>query len=280
MNYEHRIVYLSPAGTTRRVAERIALRLEEQGRTAAIIDLASLDEPGRWDVCLADWPQHCCLWLGTPVYCDHALPQLEAFVRSLPHTEVGFAVPFATWGGVTSGLALPELAALLKSQGYQPLGAAKVMAEHSSTWRAERPVASGRPAQNDLQLVDQLVDRVTAKLTAQTPVPVDLKTLDYLSPTLRRQAEGISLEMVKTQLPPPSIDPERCSRCGICAERCPVSSIALSPWPDIGSDCIRCLQCVRNCPEQAFPFDQQPLYERILEMAAASDERKETAIFL
>ncbi len=52
-------------------------------------------------------------------------------------------MPFATWGGVTSGLALPDLAEALQAKGFQPVGAAKVLAEHASMWAAPEPLAPG-----------------------------------------------------------------------------------------------------------------------------------------
>ena len=275
----HRIVYLSPAGTTCQVAERIAARLAGHGCCAELIDLATLNDPGLRAACRAEWPQQCCLWLGSPVYCDHALPPLEDFVRGLPARCSGFAVPVATWGGVTSGLALPEMAALLDAQGFTPLGAAKILAEHSSTWKAARPVAAGRPAANDLELVDGLVDRVVAKLATARPAPLNASLLDYLSPALREKAEGISLDMVKKRTPDPEADRTLCSRCATCVDVCPMDAVTLAPWPQIGSTCIRCLQCVRHCPEEAFAFDPVSVEQRILDMAAASDESKETAIF-
>ena len=57
----------------------------------------------------AIWFESCCLWIGFPGYCDHALPLIEDAICNMPPKCSGFAVPFVTWGGMISGLALPEL---------------------------------------------------------------------------------------------------------------------------------------------------------------------------
>jgi ferredoxin len=50
----------------------------------------------------------------------------------------------------------------------------------------------------------------------------------------------------------PILTPDRCTRCGRCAESCPVDAIALAPMPAIAfRRCISCYCCVEVCPERA-----------------------------
>ncbi len=50
----------------------------------------------------------------------------------------------------------------------------------------------------------------------------------------------------------PYTDRQSCTRCGRCAENCPVLAISLSPFPQLNRDrCIICYCCVEICPEQA-----------------------------
>lgn len=60
-------------------------------------------------------------------------------------------------------------------------------------------------------------------------------------------------------MPPFDIDPERCTRDGLCAAECPARIIRLlpsdpvpAPEPDFASFCIRCGHCVAVCPTGAF----------------------------
>lgn len=275
----HRVVYFSPAGTTRLVAETIAGQLRALDQTVELIDLSVLIRAGDNHDWYLSWPESCCLWIGSPVYCDHALPLVEDFIRGLPGGSAGFSVPFVTWGGVTSGLALPELAKLLREKRYPTLAAAKILAAHSSTWRAPEPLASGHPSADELQMICQMVIQVQEKLLSDVPALLDPMQLNYLPVQMQQSSAAKTLALVKAALPPLMVDETACTCCGVCAERCPMDCIELQPYPSLGPDCIRCLQCVRNCPEQAFMFNPEMLNQRILEMAASSAEPQVSRIF-
>ena len=275
---QHIIVFFSPAGTTRRVALHIEHCLAERGITARLVDLGlPAGGPVQAGGLGLDGP--CCLWIGSPVYCDHALPLVAEWIEGLEPSARGWAVPFVTWGGVTSGLALPELADLLQTRGFQTVGAAKVLAEHSSLWAAAEPLGAGRPDAADLAQVRDLVAGVVANLAQAAPVPLDLGRLDYLSPSLRTEAASKSLAKAKSMMPAPRAIETRCTQCGECAAACPVGAITLDPYPVMAEHCVRCQQCVRICPEGAFPHDPAATATRIAAMAAASDEDKVTRVF-
>ena len=275
---QHIIVFFSPAGTTRRVALHIEHCLAERGITARLVDLGlPAGGPVQAGGLSLDGP--CCLWIGSPVYCDHALPLVAEWIEGLPSSTRGWAVPFVTWGGVTSGLALPELADLLQARGFQTVGAAKVLAEHSSLWAAAEPLGAGRPDAADLAQVRDLVAGVVANLAQAAPVPLDLGRLDYLSPSLRTEAASKSLAKAKSMMPAPRAIETRCTQCGECVAACPVGAITLDPYPVMAEHCVRCQQCVRTCPEGAFPHDPVAMTTRLAAMAAASDEDKVTRVF-
>ena len=275
---QHIIVFFSPAGTTRRVALHIEHCLAECGITARLVDLGlPAGGPVQAGGLGLDGP--CCLWIGSPVYCDHALPLVAEWIEGLKPSARGWAVPFVTWGGVTSGLALPELADLLQARGFQTVGAAKVLAEHSSLWAAAEPLGAGRPDAADLAQVRELVAAVVANLAQAAPAPLDLRRLDYLSPSLRTEAASKSLAKAKSMMPAPRAVETRCTQCGECVAACPVVAITLDPYPVMAEHCVRCQQCVRICPEGAFPHDPAATATRIAAMAAASDEDKVTRVF-
>lgn len=83
---KHCIVYISPAGSTRLVAETLSRRLTEHGQEVVLIDISPKNQAAeQYDV--ADAP--CCLWIGSPVYCDHAVPLVTDFIRGLPFAPSG-----------------------------------------------------------------------------------------------------------------------------------------------------------------------------------------------
>lgn len=275
---QHYIAYFSPAGTTRTVAERIYMTLQKHHLEAKLHDLTVHGSP------LASFLQNlaspCVLWLGSPVYCDHALPPLMEQIAALPENLQGYSVPYVTWGGVCSGFALQEMGEALSQKRLPPLAAAKIVAEHSSTWDAPKPWEAGRPNPEDLILIDKLVQYVVQSVQGEASQPMDLRKLNYLSTAQQADAALKSLSKAKTAMGTPKADVARCIQCGDCVQACPTGAMSLQPWPAVAEElCIVCHQCVRNCPETAFPHNGALVAERIASMAAASDEDKVTALF-
>lgn len=275
---KHYIAYFSPAGTTRKIAERMQQALKDHQIKAVMADLSVHGSP--LASVLNDATGPFVLWLGSPVYCDHALPPVMAQIAALPNGLKGFSVPYVSWGGVCSGLALQEMGHALAAKGLAPLAAAKIIAEHSSTWDAAKPWEAGRPNEQDLTLVDTLVGQVVQCLQSDNPQTFDLAELNYLSKAQQADVALKSLAKAKTAMGTPKTDESLCVQCGECVQACPTGAMSLTPMPEVEADlCIVCRQCVRVCPEQAFPHNGEEAAKRIAGMAAASDEDKASAIF-
>ena len=165
-NVKSFIVYLSPAGTTRHVSQVIEKKLNELGCEVELYDLGKKQDFAKLNEKVKGGLKNCCLWVGTPVYAGHAVPQITDFISNLPDGKGNFAVPFVTFGVVTSGLALDEMGKGLSGKGYAVLGAAKIVAVHSMMWRSKDPLGGGHPDTGEDQMVEELVGIVHAKLQA------------------------------------------------------------------------------------------------------------------
>jgi adenylylsulfate reductase subunit B len=67
----------------------------------------------------------------------------------------------------------------------------------------------------------------------------------------------------------PIIDSKKCTKCGLCAEVCPVDVYYGSKDKEIpkvtyGEDCFFCSACILECPKEAitlrYPLYSQPSY--------------------
>jgi ferredoxin len=277
---EHCIVYCSPAGSTRKVSKAIEARLRGSGQSVALFDLARNAPRQVLDSFFGSSGPHC-LWLGTPVYAQHPVPPVLQFLESLPEANgERAAVPFVTWGAVSSGVALPEMADTLLTKGYSLAGAAKVVAEHSSMWRSENPLGEGRPGEEDLTEVRRLADSVLQKLDSGQWQPIPRRQLDYQPEWLKERAATMNVERLKEFHPGYTLDESRCTQCGICEQECPAGAIRLDPYPIRDESCFLCNNCARFCPEEAMHIDTAPIEKHVREMAQQIPEAKETALFL
>lgn len=274
------VVSMSPSGSTHHVGQVIAAALKKRGVDAVSLDLA---KQRRLDSDLAERLSHdqSCLFIGSPVYFSRAIPPVLEFIADLPQKPGGYAVPFVTWGGASSGIALHDLGRALHRRGYQVIGAGKVLAEHSLMWRSAHPLGDNRPDEADDRLVSDLVERVIDKFSAASPVPsLPLEMLAYQPQPMFEEMSKIVFAKAKTNMPVKQIDEQRCTQCGLCVEQCPVQAVSLAPYPEFADDCIACFTCVRICPEDAFANDLSMLESRIRERARSIDEHPTTEMFM
>lgn len=274
---KHCIVYCSPNGSTRHVAEVIGKRLSDLGHWADLLDLGK--DVRQVEMKYRQMPAPKCLWVGSPVYVNHAVPPVERFLREMEGGRECYGVPFVTWGAVNSGVALTEMAHILTQRHHILLGGAKVVAVHSMLWSSADPLGYGHPSEEDDSLVQQLVNAVHDKLTSPLPSGLSLEVLDYPPESVKEDSRGKSLAVARQHFPALASDNGRCTRCGQCAEQCPSGAIALSPYPVFGEGCILCLKCVRECPEGAIPLDLSATEARLRSMALLRCETPPTSVF-
>ncbi len=271
------IVYCSPAGTTRHVAHVIENEMKNRSADVLTVDLAK--EDGSEIISCIKTGEKPILFIGSPVYVGRPIPPVMKFIARLPKDAGICAVPFVTWGCVSSGIALHDMGKALTEKGCVLPGAAKVGAVHSMMWKIDNPLGKGHPNADDDQMIRDLVRRVLEK-AYQGPISgLALSELAYQPQNLQAEMEKASLEVAKGHMPKKTVDEKLCTQCGICAEVCPVQTITLSPLPAFGNDCICCFNCVRECPETAILADLEPVEKRIRGRAAQLAEQPFTRIF-
>lgn len=276
---KHLIVYCSPSGTTRHIAEVIRTELEHMEIEPRTLDLGEGGDNSMILKQIQD-ADPICLYVGTPVYVNRALPPVLDFIAQLPETEQSIAVPFATWGGATSGIALHDLADALTAKGYAIAGAAKVLAVHSMMYCIEEPLGKGHPDEADDDMVRELVRAVRQKVANGEFEGLPLSVLAYQPEAIHARMSEMSLEKAKGHMPARTVDREACTKCGVCRDVCPTGSIEYSPYPEFTESCICCFSCVKECPEGAIHADLSQLEARIRERTATFNERPPSRIFV
>jgi ferredoxin/flavodoxin len=276
------IVYFSPAGSTRHVAEVIAKKNQMLGAEVTSFDLADCNS----DIALTISRQiessegKSCLFIGSPVYASHAVLPVMACIAGLKENPDVFAVPFVTWGGACSGISLYEMGEELIEKRFILLGAAKILAVHSLMWALEDPLGKGHPDAGDDQMVGELVNHVYQKLNEANPRGINLSDLAYQTRENHEEMEKTGLQTAKAHLPKRQVDAGLCSQCGICSEICPMDAVIFTPYPEFGDGCVFCFSCMKKCPEQAIMADMSSIWRRIRDRAAFFSERPYSQIFV
>jgi ferredoxin/flavodoxin len=273
------IAFCSPAGSTGHVARVIADALEERSIIIHLLDLGAGQDPSPFIALLKTADADDCFFVGSPVYRDVAVPPVMKFLNELPVVNNCQAVPFVTWGGAISGIALWQMGKTLREKGFSLAGAAKVMAVHCMMWQSDHPVGQGHPDADDNRQVRSLVAKVIDRRSTATAKPMPLGDLDY-------QPDSIAADFkAKMDQPwmiiPKAIDQARCTQCGTCETVCPVGAVTLAPDPVFNARCFDCFKCVRECPEDAIisSVPLEKIESNIRQRAEAYKERPFTQIF-
>ena len=274
------VVYSSPAGTTHHVARVIADALKGAGSEAQLLDLGRRSDYAEVDRCMKRMGNDCFLWIGTPVYAGHAVPSITRFISGLPERNGSYAVPFVTWGAVTSGVALYEMGKMLSEKGYILLGAAKIVAVHSMMLQSSSPLGAGHPDTRDDRMVANLFAEVNSKLESGAVQPLSLEDLNYQPREVQEWLQKVNIKAAKKMLPPLKLVEEKCTRCGICEKECPAFAIELGPYPRFGDECFLCYNCFRLCEEGAIRCDLSPIEDMLKEKAAQNPEQPLTQVFV
>jgi len=273
------VTYLSPAGTTRQVAEIIAREAEQKGQSVKLQDLAGREaEGGQISEKLSPGDV---LFVGSPVYAGQPVPPVMEFLSGLPDAPGSLAVPFVTYGGVNGGRALYDMAKSMEAKNLQILGGIKVLAVHSLLWQSDDPVANGHPDADDTAKIQEFIRVILDKKEAEEPTTLSPEALDYKNEMAGNPAEESRLEGLKSNLLPLELDTDACTQCGICVDCCPTANIALSPYPEFGDQCILCFSCLRLCEENAVSSKAIAMFESLVrERKEFFKEPEETQFFV
>jgi ferredoxin len=249
------VLYCSPAGSTQQVAQTMAGVFSAQGHATECFNVGVPQQRAAGIRAIrAAGPEHC-LCIGSPVYACHALEPVMDLIAALPESGRGHAVVFVTWGCVTSGLALCEMAEALSAKGYRIAGAGAFPAAHSMVLSPEEEFGAQRPDAADLDHAQTLAAQVSGKLSHGAYAPVGLSSLSYQPDALRESMLKISLRGVRGRLPALIADEQLCTDCGQCVEFCPVQAVSIHNGPVFSDACIMCYGCAQCCPEKAIVAD-------------------------
>jgi uncharacterized protein (DUF362 family)/Pyruvate/2-oxoacid:ferredoxin oxidoreductase delta subunit len=79
----------------------------------------------------------------------------------------------------------------------------------------------------------------------------------------RLMADMLLMGVTKEKI---TVDENKCIRCKICAEHCPMKAIALNPYPFVDKKkCIRCFCCIEVCPNHAL-YLKENIMRRIVNL--------------
>jgi ferredoxin/flavodoxin len=273
------IVNFSPGGNTHQVARQFADAFRSTCDTVETVSLARnasyLSSRSFRNNLYKLINEFNILCVGSPVYAHHLHYNVADFLRSLLPVEgtPQMAVPFVTFGGINSGVALHEAEILLKKAERKVVAGLKVNSEHCLSKAFSSPFNEGLPNGTAIPHIRQIVRRLAS---IQPEYVDDRDFLNYQKLGVRIRSRLLIGEKFwhRHMYPDQKFDYAKCEGCGACARVCPMLRIdMIESRPVIQSDardCIHCGSCVFGCKSGACTLDADlEKWEKLFRKAAS-----------
>jgi len=247
------VIYFSQTGNTRQVAETIQETLAAQAGSCALVRLEDADPllVERYDM----------IGLGAPAFYFREPYNVQKFLEELPdHSASPRPFFFFMTHGGTPGVIASRICALAARQGFVTLDFYQCLGYDTYPPFAARvpPSGAGHPDQKDLENAKAFAESVLVKarlfVEEHRSEGCNLPN-GFLNRTIAGMFSHRALlrHMRSGLLPRKNLKKDLCTKCGLCAENCPVNVISLDPFPVFKEeDCIACYHCERICPEGAY----------------------------
>ena len=232
-----RLVYFSPTGTSKKIAEAVA---KGAGVPSEHVDLT---RPESRTIEFEVFGPELAV-ISMPVWAGRVPQEAVTRFRRLKADDTP-AVLTVVYGNRAYEDALLELSDLALEAGFRPVAGGAFIGEHSYS-TPEKPTAHGRPDSYDLQKAEEFGEKVKEKL-AGIGGPREIPSLEL--PGNRHYRDG---NWDPGERMDPTTEEELCIKCGRCAEACPTAAITVADVVSTEEEtCIWCCACVKSCPTDA-----------------------------
>ena len=264
------IIVFSPSGHTLKVAKIMEKSMTNKDMQVQLLDITRNEKifrENKMEQYLKEKIEpHDLICVGGPVYAGHFEGNAKNIIKALPYPDKKWgelAVPFVTYGGLHSIIALKEAGNLFhKSKRMNILGM-KIAAFHTLTKTLAFKINENEPGKEALHIIEELVERIIEVTNNDFSEIKDIqKSFDYTPFTSEKFGCMLLGQRVFRKIVFPKgveIDYDKCNGCGLCTERCPVNLYEMTDGKPQKTnpyfECICCAECYHNCPVGAISFD-------------------------
>ena len=153
---------------------------------------------------------------------------------------------------------LAEMEDAAKECGFRVVAAVAAVAQHSILPQ----YAAGRPDASDKKQLEQFAEQIAGKTEAVVSIPGN-------RPYKKAGGAGLVPKVGKS-----------CTKCGLCAESCPVQAIDAGRFKADSKKCISCMRCVKQCPEKARKVNGAMVSIAAMAIKKACSVRKENELYI
>ncbi|MDO9509293.1 MAG: EFR1 family ferrodoxin [Thermovirgaceae bacterium] len=192
------------------------------------------------------------LGLAFPVAMFTAYPFVWKFIEALPDGRGKRIFMVDTLAGFSGGIVGP-LKRALSQKGYRPIGAKEI--RMPSNYSRKEP-----EGEKDAQIRAKGLKKAASFARDLISGSASWRSIPILSDIIKEmgyRSSGAAWRSARKKFPL-ATDGEKCSRCGLCEQLCPVGNITMSGLPVFGDTCVFCQRCISFCPGNAISVVGKP----------------------
>jgi len=259
------IIVFSPSGHTLKVSEKMKEFMLEKGMEVQLLNVTGkrviLKEDSLKEYLNLEVQPHDLICIGGPVYAGHLEGNVKRIISCLPSISKkwgNLAIPFVTYGGLHSSIALKEAGDLLYKSGRKNILGMKIAAFHTLSATLDKQINQGKPDKENDKIIIELVDRAKELIDNSTEIKDIRKSFSYAPLFEKIIFTFLSQNFFHKNYRPVNIDSNKCSGCGTCINRCPVNILELinkrATVANNINKCILCAECFHNCKANAVNY--------------------------
>ncbi|MGE5380631.1 MAG: EFR1 family ferrodoxin [Methylocystaceae bacterium] len=265
-------MFFSATGTTKKVVSAMTGHISKLAEARGTINIIDFTLPASRQQA-PSFSEKDLVIIGIPVIAGRVPNVLLKYLNSI-HGNGALAAAVVVYGNRNYDDALVELKDILELDGFKVVAGGAFIGEHSFS----KVLAANRPDDNDLAKIEDFARKIYNKITNEKVVkPLQIKGdkpyRDYYKP---RDKEGNPVDFRKIK---PKTT-EDCIDCKLCANICPMGSIAPEDVSIINGICIKCCACIKECPVNAKYFDSEDFIRHKNELEIEFARRREPEIFI
>ena len=249
-------IVFSQTGGTEKIAKKIQEGIVKSGNNCELVKIKEVD--------LTKLDEYELIGLGCPTFFYREPSNVRSFIQTWDSMEGKHCFIFATHGS-NLGNTFYYMKEELEKKGLVVIGAFDSYSESSLQFYPKIVHTAGHPDEIELKEAQEFGENLCAlSLKIQSGESNLIPSFELAKKTWwARAAKMMTPQILKKISPKFKINMEKCTKCMVCQDNCPVDAIDIEKLEIQKEGCLFCWFCEKACPAGAIEADWSFMRENL-----------------